>query len=155
MKIAVFSDSHGSTAPIIAGIMAEKPDLLLFLGDGVRDLDKIKAQFPNIPLRAVQGNCDYDTNLPVSDVVTADGVKIFLTHGHLYGVKSGNLYALAEAADQNGAALALYGHTHIPRIETVGSVTTLNPGSCGSGDTSFAIVATNGASGFSCFIVNL
>jgi putative phosphoesterase len=155
MKIAVFSDSHGRTAPIIAGIKSKKPDLLLFLGDGIRDLDKIKAQFPDIPLRAVRGNCDYDSCLPVSDVITADGVNIFFTHGHLYGVKSKNLYALAEAADQSGAALALYGHTHTARIEPVGSVTTLNPGSCGSGAASFAIVVTDGAGGFSCFIVSL
>ncbi|NCC68247.1 MAG: metallophosphoesterase [Clostridia bacterium] len=155
MKIAVFSDSHGRTAPIIAGIKAEKPDSLLFLGDGARDLDKIKAQFPDIPLRAVRGNCDYDSYLPVSDVITADGVRIFLTHGHLYGVKSKNLYALAEVANQSGATLALYGHTHTARIEPVGSVITLNPGSCGCGTASFAIVTTGGAGRFSCQIIGL
>lgn len=155
MKIAVFSDSHGRTAPITAGIKAESPDLLLFLGDGVRDLDKIKAQFPDIPLRAVQGNCDYNSYLPLSDVITVDGIIIFLTHGHLYGVKSKNLYALAEAADQSGALLAIYGHTHTARIEPVGSVTTLNPGSCGSTPASFAIVITDGYGGFSCRIVSL
>ena len=154
MKIAIFSDSHGRTTPIIAGIRLEKPDLLLFLGDGARDLDKIKSQFPDIPLRAVQGNCDYNSNLPLSDVITVDGITIFMTHGHLYGVKSKNLYALAEAADQNGALLALYGHTHTARIEPVGAVTTLNPGSCGSSSSSFAIVITDGSGGFSCRIVN-
>jgi hypothetical protein len=80
MKIAVFFRFSWPHRADYCGIKSKKPDLLLFLGDGIRDLDKIKAQFPDIPLRAVRGNCDYDSCLPVSDVITADGVNIFFTH---------------------------------------------------------------------------
>ena len=39
--------------------------------------------------------------------------KLFVTHGHAYGVKSG-LGRLAERAKTLGADVVLYGHTHIP-----------------------------------------
>ena len=60
---------------------------------------------------AVRGNCDFGSDLPLTGEFTAQGVKIFYTHGHYYGVKSG-LYTLACAARERGAQVALYGHTH-------------------------------------------
>lgn len=138
MKLAVFSDSHGRVEPMLSAIEEASPDMILFLGDGASDVEKIKKQFPQIPLRAVRGNCDFNSVLPETDSFTADGVRIFMTHGHLFGVKSGMLYALAEAADNSGAALALYGHTHLARMERVGEITVLNPGSCGDRAPSFA-----------------
>lgn len=155
MKIAVFSDSHGRTAPLLAALREAEPDLLLFLGDGAKDLEKIKTQLPQTPVKAVCGNCDYSSALPETELLTADGVRIFMTHGHLHKVKGGSLYALAEAADSAGASLALYGHTHRARLETIGSVTTLNPGSCGMGERSFALVVTDGVRGFTVSFLEL
>ena len=156
MKIAVFSDSHGHIIPMLQTVEARNPDMILFLGDGAEDIAQIKKQFPQIPLKAVRGNCDYDSMLPNTELVLADGVVIFMAHGHLYGVKNGFLYGLALAADEAGAALAIYGHTHLARLQNVGTVTTLNPGSCGSRIApSFSEVVTDGIGGFTCRIVNL
>ena len=59
-----------------------------------------------------------------------DGVLIFYTHGHMYGVKY-DLDTLADAASARGAEVALFGHTHIPHAETRSKVFLFNPGSCG------------------------
>ena len=38
MKLLIFSDSHGSAAPLCAVTRRERPDLVLHLGDGSRDV---------------------------------------------------------------------------------------------------------------------
>ena len=58
MKILVFSDSHGVKEPMLAAIEEQKPDMVLHLGDYVRDAEAIAAYFPSLDLRYVRGNCD-------------------------------------------------------------------------------------------------
>ena len=41
MRIAVFSDSHGVKEPMLAAIEEQKPDMVLHLGDYVRDAEAI------------------------------------------------------------------------------------------------------------------
>lgn len=154
MKLSVFSDSHGRSNAMIAAIKSSSPDMIIFLGDGESDVQIIKKQFPHIPLRAVRGNCDINSAFPEIDVFSSDGVGIFMTHGHLFGVKSGSYYALSEAADKAGATLALYGHTHVASIEQIGNIRTLNPGSCGGGTPSYAEVEIQNGS-FSCRIIRI
>lgn len=156
MKITVFSDSHGCISTMMEAVETSLPDMILFLGDGAENITEIKKQFPQIPLKAVRGNCDHDSSLPENELVSADGVEIFMTHGHIHGVKSGSLYSLVHTAGEAGAVLALYGHTHLARLEKIGTVTTLNPGSCGSRIApSYAEIITNGSGKFTCRIVNL
>ena len=59
-----------------------------------------------------------------------DNHIIMCTHGHLYGVKTG-LTALSYAADEIGADIVLYGHTHIPDITNYNNKWFINPGSLG------------------------
>ena len=78
-----------------------------------------------------------------------DGVRIFVTHGHLYGVKR-DLTALAGAAKDAGARLALFGHTHIQHLEERGGITLLNPGTAGRfGHSGYAVVEIKDGA-FSC-----
>ena len=44
MRIAVFSDSHGVKEPMLAAIEEQKPDMVLHLGDYVRDAEVKMAQ---------------------------------------------------------------------------------------------------------------
>ena len=57
----------------------------------------------------------------------------FITHGHLYGVKYGRLDSLVYAAMEQGAKIAMFGHTHEADIEEMGGVKIINPGTAGSG----------------------
>lgn len=133
MKIAVFSDSHGYGRKMLDAVLAEAPGAIVFCGDGLRDLRELNEAFPNIPIYAVAGNCDYAPAVPISRAEEFNGAKILITHGHRYGVKSGDLSRLAYAAQEAGAKIALYGHTHNARADKLGGVALINPGSIGMG----------------------
>ncbi|MCR5663415.1 MAG: YfcE family phosphodiesterase [Oscillospiraceae bacterium] len=132
IKICVFSDSHGSPEGMITALEKEKPALYFFLGDGERDLERVRERFPDLPYYAVRGNCDLRSALSGSLCCTVGGVGIFAAHGHLYDVKyEPELESLAAAAREAGACLALFGHTHRACLESRRGITFLNPGTIG------------------------
>lgn len=149
MEILIFSDSHGRIDGMMRAIDAQikRPDLILHLGDGVREVDFLRER--GIPVVAVRGNCDLfgpSSEYGESFCLEELGHKIFMTHGHRFGVKSG-VGGIASHAAQIGADIVLFGHTHRPleqRIDAgyeIGGVTLtrpmylFNPGSIGSGRT--------------------
>ena len=155
MKIAVFSDSHGYTPKMLDAIYDCSPDLIIHLGDGNFDIDKIEKQFPLIPLKAVRGNCDFSPILPETDLFTVSGIKIMITHGHLFGVKSSTA-SLTDMAKKAGADIVMYGHTHVADYFEIGKLLVINPGSCGfSSLSSFAEVIISDKGIVSCRIIRL
>ncbi len=84
MKIAVFSDTHGSVSrlPLIKASLKDI-DAVLHLGDLAPDGAKIASEL-GVPCYAVLGNCDYTHGEPYERVETLGGVRMFLTHGHRY-----------------------------------------------------------------------
>ena len=133
MLLAVFSDTHGNIEPMCAAIRAWQPDLVLHLGDYVRDAQTVRERFPELDLRRVRGNCDVGMrDEPEKLSLNVEGVEIFATHGHLYNVKYG-LDSLRNAAWFSGAKLCLFGHTHQRLYMDMGGIQFLNPGSAGQG----------------------
>lgn len=131
MKILVFSDSHGNTAPMSEAVKLLKPELIIHLGDHVRDADCFASE--NIPLRLVRGNCDYGSDERETDtLMLPGGIRIVMTHGHRYSVKLG-LGALKNMGRSAGADAVLFGHTHRALSERDGKMLLLNPGTAGSG----------------------
>ena len=125
-KLLILSDSHGSTQAVRRILAAEKDaGAVIFLGDGLHDLELALTEAPKTRVYSVAGNCDFGALEPLDGLAAFDSVVIFYTHGHMYGVKY-DLDTLAEAA-----AAALFGHTHIPLEEQHGTVLLFNPGSCG------------------------
>ena len=59
MKIIVLSDSHGNTQALLQAVAVTGPDLILHLGDQIRDCAVLHRNFPQIPLRTVKGNNDF------------------------------------------------------------------------------------------------
>ena len=133
MKLAVFSDTHSFTAPMVNAVKESHPDALIHLGDYERDTDILLQQFPEIPLYQVSGNCDYYPRSLNTLVVQFGPVKAFLTHGHLYGVEYNHVDRLVYAAMESGANLVLFGHTHVPYHEDIGGIKVINPGTAGKG----------------------
>ena len=130
-KLLILSDSHGSADAVRRILTVEKDaDAVIFLGDGLRDLDKALTTVPKMRVYSVAGNCDFGALEPLDGLAAFDSVVLFYTHGHMYGVKY-DLDTLAEAASARGAEVALFGHTHIPLSEQRGTVLLFNPGSCG------------------------
>ena len=146
MKLLICSDIHGDfeAAKRIVEIFEEECcDKLVILGDllyhGPRnDLPSGYAPKRLIPLLnglksriiTVRGNCDAEVDGMVLDFpvltpmrrLTADGVKMVLTHGHRYS--SANPPRL-----KNGEIM-LHGHTHIAKFEKFGDNNlAINPGS--------------------------
>ena len=63
--------------------------------------------FPEIKFFIVRGNCDYDDYKTKDEMtVELEGVKIFLTHGHLYGVKRDYSY-IEEKGYEEGADIVV------------------------------------------------
>ena len=128
MKILVVSDSHGFDTFLMSVIDRVKPiDLFIHCGD-YGDFDEYAESFTECPVELVSGNCDYCSPYPGETLISLEGHKLFVTHGHAYGVK-GSLDRLGRRAKELGADVALFGHTHMPELREVDGVTLLNPGS--------------------------
>ncbi|MBQ9679650.1 MAG: metallophosphoesterase [Ruminococcus sp.] len=139
MKIIVVSDTHGSYRNFKKVMeLNRNADIIVHCGDSRDELDDIKFEFRDKKFVTVKGNCDFMTMLPLSEEFTADGVKFFVTHGHMYNVKYG-LLDLFMAAKEKQADIALFGHTHIPHDEVVDGIRLFNPGSLGY-DKSFGVI---------------
>lgn len=139
MKIIVVSDTHGSYRNFKKVMeLNRNADIIVHCGDSRDELDDIKLEFRDKKFVTVKGNCDFMTMLPLSEEFTADGVKFFVTHGHMYNVKYG-LLDLFMAAKEKQADIALFGHTHIPHDEVVDGIRLFNPGSLGY-DKSFGVI---------------
>ena len=128
MKVGIMSDSHGNTMAIDAALrQAGRVDHWLHAGDCISDAEYLQLA-SDTAVTMVAGNCDWPgTSVPGEALVELGGHRIFLTHGHLYGVRY-TIEALQEAAAERGADVAVYGHTHVADI-TPGAVLVLNPGS--------------------------
>ena len=132
MRRVAVSDSHGRSAGLLrAAELFPEAELLLHLGDGFSDLQQLQRQYPERTIAGVRGNCDMASSLPPVGEYEAQGVRIFYTHGHLYGVKSGQ-YTIVCAAREKKAQVLLYGHTHQAFTDYEDGLYMMNPGSLNS-----------------------
>ena len=89
MKILVFSDSHRYVRSMYAAMEDGKPDLVLHLGDMLRDAEELSYAYPQQSIVMVPGNCDGWTTQPLQKLLDIQGKKLLLSHGHIWQVKSG------------------------------------------------------------------
>ncbi len=149
MKILVLSDSHSSRAFMRYCIDQIKPAHIIHLGDLYEDGEVIAEEYPHIRVHQVPGNCDSFGGISEAPSVLCyciGGVKLYMTHGHLHGVKSG-LDRLLFAARREEAQMVLYGHTHqMDCHREADGLYVLNPGSCrGYGGSAGLVEVDNGA----------
>ena len=158
MNILVISDSHGKRERIeeVISRQIKRPDALCFLGDGLSDVDFCDTT--GIALYKVRGNCDSIflndmTDAPDEQIINLDGMRIMMTHGHNYGVKS-TLSPLISAAARNKADILLFGHTHegfemtlMPEndfgFKLDQPLYIMNPGALGSYAATFGTISTD------------
>ncbi len=146
MKVLVFSDTHQNlyNAIDVLEVFQNDMDMVLHLGDHDLDAMELQKRFPDVPFHFVLGNNDYGGNTPMQKMIFACGKKLLLTHGHRQRVYWG-YDTLAYWAEEQGADMVLFGHTHRPMYDDKGRVTLLNPGSIsmprdGNGIPTFATV---------------
>lgn len=156
MKILVMSDSHSAISFMRMAVKAVKPDAIVHLGDHYDDGEVIALENPGIRVHQVPGNCDHfrcDPTIPQFLCYDVCGVRLFMTHGHLYGVKS-SPYRLIAQAREYGAAAALFGHTHEAVCFQDSGMWVLNPGTCGSFGGSVGLIEVENGKILNCRILH-
>ena len=129
MKILVMSDSHGRR-DLVKKCIEQHPDVqaVFHLGDVTSDMKGMEESFPAIRFYCVRGNCDFGSDVPLERIVTLDGTRMLLTHGHAHGVNY-SVTHLVGIAKQKDVKIALFGHTHVPFNKYLDGIYVLNPGS--------------------------
>ena len=125
MKVLIVSDSHGleDELEMIAERHGKETDLIIHCGDSELD--------PSHPALSsyltVKGNCDFTGSSKTKSSFPPDR-ESFFTHGHLYGIKQSllNVYCRAE---ELGADIICFGHSHIAGSELMDGKLLINPGS--------------------------
>lgn len=146
INVLVVSDDHGKDGFENAFKVAEKKygkiQYVIHAGDIESRQNCYYEKIAGCPVYIVRGNNDYNDN-PVEIVTDIGGLKIFVTHGHKYGVYLG-LQNLYYAAKERQADIAIYGHTHHADYVEADVMKIVNPGSLteprGSKNGSFAML---------------
>jgi uncharacterized protein len=161
MRYLIASDIHGrvnATKKFLALVERYKPEKILLLGDflynGPRngvpsDYDGMAVANMLVPYKdkilGVRGNCDAQIDLDVLSFPLEMRREITLNGHHFIMVHGDNLKPdFVKAAPHD---IVMYGHIHLPVLETKGEVTYLNPGSIsfpkGGNPASFALLDEN------------
>ncbi len=121
--IGIISDTHGLLRPE-ARYALQGSDMIIHAGDvgSPEVLDGLRSIAPTI---AVRGNVDREAwarKLPVSEVVNAGGLQLYLLH---------DLSLLDLDPKAAGFSAVISGHSHRPHAEMRDGILYLNPGSAG------------------------
>ena len=123
LRIGVIADTHGLLRPEIEGVLAGVAHIVhagdIGAPDVIAGLERIA------PVTAIRGNVDtgdWADHYPETRMITLGGCRIHVLHD----IKTLQLDPVASGVD-----IIVCGHSHRPRIETIGGVLYLNPGSAG------------------------
>ncbi len=128
LRIGVISDTHGLLRNEIYGVF-KGVDEILHAGD-VGDPAILSELEVIAPVSAVYGNVDgweLRKDLPETLELERLGYKIAMIHGHQWAAPQ--VPDLIERFPD--AAVVIFGHTHRPLVQRVGSTLVVNPGSAG------------------------
>jgi len=121
--IGVISDTHGllrlEAVQALRGV-----ERILHAGD-IGASEVLKELEMIAPATAVRGNVDLESwarRIPLNEVIEVEGVSIYMLH------ILGELDLKPEAS---GFGVVVYGHSHVPKVETKNGVLYFNPGSAG------------------------
>lgn len=123
MKVLITSDSHGKKDLLNQIIERENPDHTIHCGDFCTDITDL----PDVPLTVVRGNCDWE-RVPEEDTWDIDGLRFYVTHGHLFRIQQSAL-PLKYRAEEKDAQIVCFGHSHFPVCDQVENRLYINPGS--------------------------
>ncbi|SDJ64516.1 metallophosphoesterase [Salimicrobium halophilum] len=126
-KVLVISDSHGLTDELMQVKQRHEQEVnaMIHCGDSelAADSEELKGFY------YAKGNCDFEPDMEEEQVVDVEGLRFFVGHGHLLQVKQ-TLMPIFYRAEETGADVACFGHSHMLGVEKVGDKLVMNPGSC-------------------------
>ena len=121
--LGVISDTHGLLRPEVMDALRGSAHILHAGDIGAPEiLDELRQI---APVTAVRGNVDRDSwarDIAATEVFQLGGVSIYMLH------ILGELDLKPEAS---GFGAVVYGHSHVPKMETKNGVRYFNPGSAG------------------------
>ena len=138
MRVGVISDTHGDLATIRQVVKGVQVDMWLHAGDCSQDGEYLR-NLVAVPVIAARGNCDGHTSAKIDEFVEVSGHRIWLTHGHRYGVKQ-NTHDLVRWGKQHEVDIVLYGHTHIADNHWCDGILIFNPGSAYGSHATYGIL---------------
>lgn len=128
MRYLIISDTHNSVYYLNKVLdKVGKIDGLFHLGDFDGNAHDIKFMV-DCDTFMVKGNNDFFCDLERELLVELGAYRIFMTHGHRYGV-SYNQDRILAAGKELGANIVMFGHTHLPLISQKEGIYLINPGS--------------------------
>lgn len=141
MKLLVMSDTHKDKSAMeeVIRLYAEKVDGIIHCGDSELEA----SYFEDKPVSIVKGNCDYDLGFSEEKIISIEDHIILIVHGHLHQVKT-TLMPLYYRAQEVGAKIVCFGHSHLLGAEFQNDILFVNPGSLhkprGRKEKSYAII---------------
>ncbi|WP_221566320.1 metallophosphoesterase family protein [Alkalihalobacillus sp. TS-13] len=127
MNVLLVSDSHGLTKELkkVVELHKNQVDVMVHCGDSELSSDDERLK----PFYNVQGNMDIGhDDFPNESLIEEQGFRLFVTHGHLYNVKMSYMN-LAYKAEEQGADLVFFGHSHVAESCEQNGMVFVNPGS--------------------------
>jgi len=118
--IGLISDTHGQLRPQVIDHL-ENCDAIIHAGD-VCDNEIIKRLEQIAPVHAVGGNMDGRGKYPASNLIQIGGYSIYIIH---------DLAKIDLDLEAASIDIVIFGHSHQPDRFKHGTVTCINPGSCG------------------------
>jgi uncharacterized protein len=128
LTVGLISDTHGLLRPEVFETF-EGVSHIVHAGD-VGSIEILSELRGIAPVTSVWGNTDdWDVREAVEEIAAVEvgGIRIVVMHGQQFGSPTPSVVAAANP----GADLVVFGHSHEPVIERVGSVLAVNPGSAG------------------------
>ncbi|MCL2286444.1 MAG: YfcE family phosphodiesterase [Firmicutes bacterium] len=133
MKILLISDTHGMVTPLKNDVLpkyASEVQLVVHLGDYVRDLMGLRSSYPNLEMVGVGGS--FESQEKAEHILTlgddAGNRRLLFMHGHSVDVKTG-LDRIMYYAQQKGVDACFFGHTHESVTFVNNGIFFMNPGS--------------------------
>jgi hypothetical protein len=117
-EVGLISDTHGKMRP--EALLALAGCEVIFHAGDVCGSAVLEDLATVALCHAVAGNCDADPELPLTVLQEIGGVRFLIHHGHL-----------PVDVARFRPDVVVTGHTHVPKIEQVGPVLYVNPGSAG------------------------
>jgi len=121
--VGIISDTHGLLRPEALRVLAPA-DHIIHGGD-IGDPEIIPALRRIAPVTAIKGNVDtgaWSTRFAETEFVTLGGRGFYVLH---------DLKTLSIDPVANGIDVIISGHSHVPKINAVGGLLYVNPGSAG------------------------
>jgi len=131
VNILVMSDTHGNVKAVeqllesylATGFVSH----VIHLGDHTKDIIPFAANDKE-KFHITSGNTDMENPDYKERVIEIAGKRIFITHGHKYGVKTDYFSIKCMVEDEN-VDICLFGHSHNPISFESNGTFFLNPGS--------------------------